>query len=106
MRISDWSSDVCASDLAAALGHAEGPDAREDACQCIQGVVVAAGLVQEYLALDDVGRRRGPGAGSPATDLQFGAFAVDLPESRRGKPPPVQSPHPDRVDFQLGRAPV
>src|SRR3546814_20385406 len=95
MRISDWSSDVCSSDLDLGLGRAPGSDGRvaqalrrtlaSDERQFPQDVVE----LQAFLAGDDrLGIRAVPGAGShlplwlPGSSL-FGAqlpAALGLPD--------------------------
>src|SRR3546814_1602471 len=80
MRISDWSSDVCSSDLLAAVGNRalECDDVLEDPAEAVRGIIpehllLVADLVDELLAghaiddaadCDDIAARRIDQAGS------------------------------------------
>src|SRR3546814_8837969 len=54
MRISDWSSDVCSSDLALAQAHAaDSPEVAAFIARCKQGGTIAAEIeTQEKLGFD------------------------------------------------------
>src|SRR3546814_12565678 len=85
MRISDWSSDVCSSDLA---GHLRMGIARRD------GLAVAAQLwtVENGVALiHKLAHREDAGAGSPGTLLSHASFR-----------PVIDTDTVPRIDFGTG----
>src|SRR3546814_11068676 len=80
MRISDWSSDVCSSDLRAQRGHGADREARREAA--------AESGSDDRVADLDVGRQRDVGqfelvAAALAVGHQAHAVAPDRSEERR-----------------------
>src|SRR3546814_6440605 len=94
MRISDWSSDVCSSDLLAAVGNRalECDDVLEDPAEAVRGIIpehllLVADLVDELLAghaiddaadCDDIAARRIDQAGSVEEARTVGRFIFQI----------------------------
>src|SRR3546814_3455984 len=77
MRISDWSSDVCSSDLLDVSQH----DSLADAISSLEGVDVADGI---YRLFDSQGRRihlRGEGVRRGRFMVEIGTVHIDTIES-------------------------
>src|SRR3546814_18145337 len=87
MRISDWSSDVCSSDLAAQA----------------QGAASAASMSRTAIEVDRVQQAKAKldaaeAKGSSPLDVLFGASRRVLRKARRPR-----DPHPARAHRQIGR---
>src|SRR3546814_16951409 len=96
MRISDWSSDVCSSDLRLGLGgllrlgllllFADGDDLQD---RVLLAMAVAAAIIVPAALLEDddllaLGLRHDLGAdGKPVDRLQLGALAREQPVAQR-----------------------
>src|SRR3546814_16393094 len=116
MRMSDWSSDVCTSDLAELDSVGEAVRDRSAALQRATGVAVPAGLADESVAVELLsGDRIGPESADARQDLRGRAGIVllieagqpdvgverRLPADRRRKHHAVSGP---RVDISCGNA--
>src|SRR3546814_2551392 len=88
MRISDWSSDVCSSDLYAVVEHAE----------------IARAEVQHQLARGVANRHRRVDQFHPDADLRFFLRLLDL-RARPRRQRPCRSLAASAPEIEIGRAP-
>src|SRR3546814_4886627 len=114
MRISDWSSDVCSSDLDGVLGL---PPRRRDAVACAVEMIHVYSLVHDDLpAMDDDDLRRGRATTHRAYDeatailvgdaLQAQAFHVLAADHDAGLVPAQRLAMVELLAQEIGRAHV